>query len=550
MRLIRGGLTRALRGVQLFSPRLLQDVEAAASAPPAATATAAATAEILSTGQAATTPVAATSSVGARAALAEVGWPSSPSTLRSIHLQTRITQKQQQQQQQHQQQRQQRQRSLLRTEAASFHTFADTCISTAYKDPWGAPLGDIAGFHATSYSSSSIELPPYIHRLILGRWTLYFYPVPQYLKCIDGAPGRSPQEGPSSWEGALLVAALQPQLLCVECCSRRLQRLAAAAADAAAAAAQGGSLEEETRKQQRGLARGFSLLTSFDGGLLESALLPIILAASSLPNRSWMPLPKDSSEGPPSFGTPPSGAPSLCAVYPIDRDRGTTLGSSPPMGSLQWAQHQKEVFPSGYQVLLEERATCAAASIWNALQDTEERMKLMGPLGGPQAQGSPTVGSPQQQKPEDQRKLYERPPLGLVFCSTALLPLVMESLQHLHALEAPKAAAEAAPAAAAGEQRPRYRTTLGAALYRSPPCLLPLLLLRFLVLPAAAAYGIAAAVAALSSWARSSFHRGDPPAALGGELHVPIDETPTRGTPRRAPEWGPPPTDTSRQSRY
>ena len=220
-------------------------------------------------------------------------------------------------------------------------------------------------------------------------------------------------------------------------------------------------------------------------------------------------------------------------------NKGPPQGAPPSWGALKWAQQQKELFPSGYQVLLEERASCAAANIWNAMQDAEERLNAMGPQGGPSAPGAPVVGAPRQEETHDMQGHPEEPRTGLIFCSTALLPLVIESLQQLHALEAPKAAAVAAAAAATGEQGPRYRTNLYAALHRSPPCLVPLLLLRFLLLPVAAAYGIAAAAAAFSSWAHSSLHRGDPPAAIAGELHVPINGDPTRGPHRGASEWEP-----------
>lgn len=127
----------------------------------------------------------------------------------------------------------------------------------------GGPVGPPPPF-------ASVVLPAYIRQLHLNDWTLLFYPVPQYLKCMPENTQWGPldisQGAPSSWEGAALAAALQPQLLCLECCSNRLQQLAAAAEAAAAAAARGGSLQQETRKQQKNLARGFSLLTSFDGG--------------------------------------------------------------------------------------------------------------------------------------------------------------------------------------------------------------------------------------------------------------------------------------------
>ena len=301
----------------------------------------------------------------------------------------------------------------------------------------------------------------------------------------------------------------------------------------------------------------------------------------------------------PSHGGP-SGGPPLWGLYPIDRDRVTTarrlheclllqptqlkalrvcvLGAlsqrwawgppdpvgeptgpaaaGGPLGAPQWALQQRENFPAGYQVLLEERASCAAASLWNAMRDTQERA-LQGLLhGAPITQGAASEGGPQTTSPTHgltypyggPRDGHEgAPPLrspikggppggpqvGLVFCSAALLPLLVESLQQLHAMEAPKAAAaEATAAAAAAAGDGYYRTSFASLLHRSPPCLLPLLLLRFLVLPAAAAYAIAAAAAALSSWARNSLQRGDPPAAAAGELHVPIDGAPGRGPPR------------------
>ena len=186
-------------------------------------------------------------------------WGLSPVSSRRSLLQ------QQQQQQQQQRQQQQRQQQQL---------FTFVAASTSQSDAVGAPpIPREAPDGAPSASAmpfSSVELPAYIRELQLGGWRLYFYPIPQYLKSIDGAAfGAShggPLGGPSAWEGASLLAALQPQMVCVECCSSRLQELTAAAATAAAAAAGGLSLEEETQKQQRRLAKGFSLLTSFDGG--------------------------------------------------------------------------------------------------------------------------------------------------------------------------------------------------------------------------------------------------------------------------------------------
>ncbi|CDI74473.1 hypothetical protein, conserved [Eimeria praecox] len=589
MRLVSGGPTGPLRRVHLLGLGLLRSSASPAAAAPAAL------------------------SAATEATRSHTRRPFWPSSCRVSLWQRQFLQQQQLQQQQ------QQQHEPVPLAAAALHSAAASVIPSHSKGSQGAPLVGPPSGAPWQCDSPSLDLPPYIQRLSLGRWNIYFYPVPQYLKSIDRAPindgAPSTEEGPNAWEAALLVAALQPQLLCVECCSSRLKQLVAAAAEAAAAAADGGSLEEETRKQQRRLARGFSLLTSFDGGLLHAALLPIIVAASSLPGRSWDSFLGSPFGGPPSSGGPPSGAPTLPAVYPIDRDRTSTarrlheclllqatqmralracvlqaltlrwawgplrpavvgspggppggprgglrgpyiptegplpsLGAPPSWGALQWAQRQREVFPSGYQVLLEERASCAAANIWNAIQDTEEKMQDRGPLEGPWAEGGPIGGAPKQGEAGIKLQCPERPCVGLVFCSTALLPLVVESLQQLHALEAPKAAAVAAAAAAgtaaaaaggAGEQRPHYRTTLFAALNRSPPCLMPLLLLRFLLLPAAAAYGLAAAVKALSSWLYSSIHRGDPPAAIGGELQVPISEAPTRGPFRGAPQWGP-----------
>ncbi|KAL8442619.1 hypothetical protein Emag_006327 [Eimeria magna] len=393
----------------------------------------------------------------------------------------------------------------------------------------GAPQGESWGAPLPAFSS--VQLPSYIRKMQLGGWQLYFYPLPQYLKSMDpDAAGGPPGGAPSGWEGASLVAALRPQLLCLECCSNRLQQLIAAAAAVAAATRRGASLQEETQKQQRRLAKGFSLLTAFDGGLLHAALLPAVVAAAMM-------------------GGPQTGAP-----VPIDRDRLTTarrlhellllqptqlralrvcvlqslsrrwlrgppdpvgapgLGAptdSQDEGAPQWALQQKENFPAGYQVLLEERASCAATALWNAIRDAEEETLQGGPPGGPL---KPMNG-------------LEGAPVGLVFCSAALLPLLVQSLQQLHAIEAPKAAAAAAAGGA------RYRSSFGAALHQSPPCLLPLLLLRFLVLPAAAAYGIAAAAAALTSWLQASLHRGDPPAAAAAaELRVAIEGGP--GAPR------------------
>ena len=186
-----------------------------------------------------------------------------------------------QQQQQHKQQQQHMQQQQRRTSTVTFASCATAgrCNARNTEDsskepPTGSPV-----------EFSSVEVPSYVRQLKLGHWTLYFYPIPQYLKSTDGAPTRATPEvsegprappfnaqfggsswGPSAWEGASLVAALQPQLLCLECCNSRLQQLAAAATAAIAAAADGGSMEEEIRKQQRRLARGFSLLTSFDGG--------------------------------------------------------------------------------------------------------------------------------------------------------------------------------------------------------------------------------------------------------------------------------------------
>ncbi|CDJ44602.1 hypothetical protein, conserved [Eimeria tenella] len=200
--------------------------------------------------------------------------------------------------------------------------------------------------------------------------------------------------------------------------------------------------------------------------------------------------------------------------------------------------------------------------------------------GGPAAQGAPSpaqaegegyaeyLGGEPPGPPERGRVLGEGPPrgvpqgdpwepakgtpggprVGFVFCSAALLPLLIEALQQVHAVEAPKAAAAAAAAAdAAAGKKAHYRTSMFADLHRSPPCLLPLLLLRFVLLPAAAAYGISAAVAALSSWARGYLHRGEPPAAAAAELHVPIDgdllpqrrQRPRRGPPEGGPPRGP-----------
>ncbi|KAL8437024.1 hypothetical protein ACSSS7_001274 [Eimeria intestinalis] len=372
---------------------------------------------------------------------------------------------------------------------------------------------------------SSVQLPAY----------LYFYPLPQYLKFDSIVSGGPPggKGAPSAWEGASL-------LLCLECCSSRLQQLIGAAADVAASAGRrGGSLQEETERQQRRLAKGFSLLTAFDGGLLHAALLPVVVAAATM-------------------GGPHQGAP-----IPIDRDRVTTarrlhellllqptqlralricvlqslcqrwlrgppdsmespLAGAPAApeewGAPQWALQQKESFPAGYQVLLEERASCAATALWNAMRDAEEETFRGGPLKGGAPTWLPGARGPPK-GPHEVMNTLERAPVGLVFCSAALLPLLMQSLQQLHAIEAPKAAAAAEAAAGGG-----YRSSFGAALHRSPPCLLPLLLLRFLLLPAAAAYGIAAAAAALSSWLRASLHRGDPPAtAAAAELRVAVE---------------------------
>ncbi|KAL8269543.1 hypothetical protein Esti_006533 [Eimeria stiedai] len=384
--------------------------------------------------------------------------------------------------------------------------------------PSGAPLP----------ACSSVQLPAYVRELRLGGWQLYFYPLPQYLKSADANAADGPPGGPLhfAWEGASLVPVLQPQLLCLECCSSRLQQLIAAAAAVAAAARRGVSLREETQKQQRRLAKGFSLLTAFDGGLLHAALLPVVVAAATM------------------------GGPLMRAPVPIDRDRVTTArrlhellllqptqlralrvcvlqslsrrwlrGPPDPVGgpqlgapatageggAPQWALQQKESFPAGYQVLLEERASCAATALWNAMRVAEEETVEGGTPGGPHERTQDTL---------------EGTPVGLVFCSAALLPLLMQSLQQLHAAEAPKAAA----AAAAGG---RYRSSFGAALHQSPPCLLPLLVLRFLLLPAAAAYGIAAAVSALSSWLQASLHRGDPPAAAAAaELRLAVGGAP------------------------
>ncbi|CDJ47750.1 hypothetical protein, conserved [Eimeria brunetti] len=146
------------------------------------------------------------------------------------------------------------------------------------------------------------------------------------------------------------------------------------------------------------------------------------------------PLPAGAPPGPP--GGPTGGPPGPPGLQ----------GAPQEWGALQWAQQQKETFPSGYQVLLEERASCAAANIWNAIQDTEEKLKEGGPPEGTGAEGAlgrgPTGGAPYQGK-------------------------------------------------------------------------------------------------AISSWAHSSIHRGDPPAAIARELRVPIDGGPIGGPPKGPPEWGP-----------
>ncbi|XP_026194525.1 uncharacterized protein LOC113147617 [Cyclospora cayetanensis] len=408
-----------------------------------------------------------------------------------------------------------------------------------------------------SFNVTPDELPPYIRRLELRQWTLYFYPVAQYLKCIDDPSVRdfptaeapdelvgTPSGCASAWEAASLVTLLRPQLLCLECCSSRLRELSAAAAAAAAsAAASGAPLQVELRKQQRRLAGSFSLLTSFDGGLLHAALLPVVAAAGAPPSSVSSPLAAAPEGGPPFLGTPggrskkgpweqPAGEDTgdaeiegnpLSAIYPIDRDRVTTASSSRGWGALQWAKQQKELFPSGYQVLLEERASCAAASLWNAIRDVEARERR--PPGGPPSElPQPSAEAREAAHPAQQPRLPgggEKAHVVLVVCSAALLPLLMDALQQVHALEAPKILA-----AGGGTGQLEYRTPMYAALHRSPPCLLPLLVLRFVLLPTAVAYGLVKLLNALSSWVEGSLHRGDLPAAraAAGEIQVRIDE--------------------------
>ncbi|OEH77325.1 hypothetical protein cyc_07990 [Cyclospora cayetanensis] len=453
-----------------------------------------------------------------------------------------------------------------------------------------------------SFNVTPDELPPYIRRLELRQWTLYFYPVAQYLKCIDDPSVRdfptaeapdelvgTPSGCASAWEAASLVTLLRPQLLCLECCSSRLRELTSMRRRAFARMGVVAAYMVGPPSGVRKKVDLRSVRAAGCSGLLHAALLPVVAAAGAPPSSVSSPLAAAPEGGPPFLGTPggrskkgpweqPAGEDTgdaeiegnpLSAIYPIDRDRVTTarrlheclllqptqlralracvLGAlsnrwawGPPdpvavdplpaactssrgWGALQWAKQQKELFPSGYQVLLEERASCAAASLWNAIRDVEARERR--PPGGPPSElPQPSAEAREAAHPAQQPRLPgggEKAHVVLVVCSAALLPLLMDALQQVHALEAPKILA-----AGGGTGQLEYRTPMYAALHRSPPCLLPLLVLRFVLLPTAVAYGLVKLLNALSSWVEGSLHRGDLPAAraAAGEIQVRIDE--------------------------
>lgn len=139
------------------------------------------------------------------------------------------------------------------------------------------------------------------------------------------------------------------------------------------------------------------------------------------------------------------------------------------------AREMRESFPSGYEVLIEERAEWAAHAIEEALASEEGRQWRV----------------------------------GLVVCAA---PLTERLLSRLEAL-VQNASAEAKASSSSRPTGTESRRRAAENLQTSPPCLVPLLLLRFLFLPLGAACLAVSLSSTCGEWLRESLRRGALPEA-------------------------------------
>lgn len=229
-------------------------------------------------------------------------------------------------------------------------------------------------------------------------------------------------------------------------------------------------------------------------GLLEAALLPVVVAVFQMAKRAS----SASTSAEVDFS---EGLPSL---VPLDRPVATSarrlherllLSPSQMKAYRQWALARvspsskrreqdgedagpavatamREAFPAGFEVLVEERVELAAHAI-------EKGLRV---------------------KSADQRQ----PAVGIVICSSVLTMHLAERLDSL-----------AGKRAGAAKREEDFRSEeIVKRLLTSPPCLVPLLLLRFLALPLGAVFLTLWLSSISASWISDSLRRGDLPENL------------------------------------